>query len=439
MANITIASQKESRQKISSKQGDTGKSDRTKKHEVKIFNDTLIQVIVEQKQISSSKEEIKTRNETQSRIITPEIKVPKVSGVSAVNMSARDAVNSEAKVQVATSPKQARSVAAANNLGHAPASSSEIANTTGQNDAKGSINYSSISNGIESVTPASKYQDPVQGAATQASTIQNDVSGSSKALVDNSSTKNIGITISPGAAQPINRESSIDIAAIASPQLNTVKTQVAEKQIAQEVEPSVVHRGNGILKLDQRNVELKSTGGYGRKTTNQAQVLQVTGTQPMVAQKTFGSVFSNREVSNTAADSVHFKDQLAQSVLQQIDKGDGNYQVNVKMQPEALGTVSAKITLLGSQLHVIITPNTTEAHSVLASSLAEIEKLLSHDGMRAQVSLGHPSQHSQNYQGQNDKNSSNGVLQQSIGPQNEKRGLEELPDVSSTTGVHLIL
>ena len=434
MANITIASQKESRQKISSKQGDTGKSDRTKKHEVKIFNDTLSQVIVEQKQISSSKEEIKTRNQTQGRIITPEITAPKVSGVPAVKMSARDAVNSEAKVQVATSPKQARSVAAANNLERAPASSSEIANTTGQNDAKGS------SNGIESVTPASKYQDPVQGAGTQASTIQNDVSGSSKALVDNSSTKNIGITISPGAAQPINRESSIDIAAIASPQLKTVKTQVAEKQIAQEVEPSVVHRGNGILKLDQRNVELKSTGGYGRKTTNQAQVLQVTETQPMVAQKTFGSVFSNREVSNTGADLVHLKDQLAQSVLQQIDKGDGNYQVNVKMQPEALGTVSAKITLLGSQLHVIITPNTTEAHSALASSLVEIEKLLSHDGMRAQVSLGHPSQHSQNYEGQNDKsNRSNGVLQQSIGPQNEKRGLEERPDVSSTTGVHLIL
>ena len=110
------------------------------------------------------------------------------------------------------------------------------------------------------------------------------------------------------------------------------------------------------------------------------------------------------------------------------------------MQPESLGSVSAKITLLGSQLHVIITPNTTEAHAALASSLAEIEKLLSHDGMRAQVSLGHPSQHSQNYEGQKDKsNGSNGALQQSIGPQNEKRGLDERPDVSSTTGVHLIL
>ena len=267
MTNITIASQKESRQKISSKQGDTGKSDRTKKHEVKIFNDTLSQVIVEQKQISSSKEDIKTRNQTQGRIITPEITAPKVSGTLAVKMSASNAVNSEIKVQVATSPKQARSVAAANNVGGAPTSSSEIANTTGQNDAKGSKNYLYLSNGIESATPASKYQDPVQGADTQASTIQNDLSGPYKASVDKSSTKNIEITISPGAAQPINRESSIEITAIASPQLKTVKTQVAEKQIAQEVEPSVVHRGNGILNLDQRNIEQKSTEGNLRTHT----------------------------------------------------------------------------------------------------------------------------------------------------------------------------
>ena len=78
---------------------------------------------------------------------------------------------------------------------------------------------------------------------------------------------------------------------------------------------------------------------------------------------------------------------LSRAVAHLIDQGGGNYTVTLGMQPAELGHVQAVMSLTGNDLHVTITPQTTEAHQAIANSLGQLKSELTQNGLTVSLTV----------------------------------------------------
>lgn len=81
---------------------------------------------------------------------------------------------------------------------------------------------------------------------------------------------------------------------------------------------------------------------------------------------------------------------LVASISRPVLKADGEYSVKVSLHPPQLGEVRAIMTMKGDTLHVVLTPDKSEGHAALQSSLSDLKEQLGRHGAQVDVELGQP-------------------------------------------------
>ncbi len=93
----------------------------------------------------------------------------------------------------------------------------------------------------------------------------------------------------------------------------------------------------------------------------------------------------------TTGAAVHV-DVLARVITQPLHGGDGTYRVEVALHPVDLGAVQAVVSLRGTDLQVVLTPQTRQGHELLSRDAESLRGALSRDGMAVHVTVRDPSQ-----------------------------------------------
>lgn len=122
-----------------------------------------------------------------------------------------------------------------------------------------------------------------------------------------------------------------------------------------------------------------------------AQVGPVSGA-PAVAAVVSAPPSTPVSVNPTSVTGAHVEI-LARVIVRPLNAGDGTYRVEMALHPAELGALQAVVSLRGAELQVQLSPQTREAHDVLARDADALKTVLSRDGLAVSVTVRDPSQH----------------------------------------------